>query len=86
MPRPVDNPPNPWATEHVEWLGEPPEAQLAVHEEEASSILDTEQKKEFDNLQQRSRDDMERLRDMVESGNMPLFPGAPQPPQGGKNL
>ncbi len=39
MPRPVDNPPNPWATEHVEWLGEPPDAQLAVHEEEAKSIL-----------------------------------------------
>lgn len=39
MPRPVANPPNPWATEHVEWLGEPPPAELAVYEEDARSIL-----------------------------------------------
>ena len=24
MPRPVDNPPNPWSSTHVEWLEEPP--------------------------------------------------------------
>ncbi|MFB6352135.1 MAG: radical SAM protein, partial [Bradymonadaceae bacterium] len=35
----VSNPPNPWADGHVEWLGEPPEAELKVFEEEARSIL-----------------------------------------------
>jgi DNA repair photolyase len=39
MPRPVANPPNPWLSEHVEWLGEPPEAKLEVFEERAKSIL-----------------------------------------------
>jgi len=39
MPRPVDNPPNPWLSEHVEWLGPAPPAQLEVFEEEAASIL-----------------------------------------------
>lgn len=39
MPRPVANPPNPWATQHVEWLEEPPQVQLEVYEEEARSIL-----------------------------------------------
>ena len=35
----VSNPPNPWSTTAVEWLGEAPPVQLAVHEEEARSIL-----------------------------------------------
>lgn len=35
----VKNPPNPWATHHVEWVGEPPEAELQVYEERAKSIL-----------------------------------------------
>ncbi len=39
MPRPVSNPPNPWAGPHVEWLGEPPPARLEVYEEEAKSVL-----------------------------------------------
>lgn len=39
MPRPVSNPPNPWHTAHVDWLGEPPPARLEVFEEEAKSIL-----------------------------------------------
>lgn len=39
MPRPVSNPPNPWSTTDVEWLGEPPPATLAVFEEEARSFL-----------------------------------------------
>lgn len=39
MPRPVSNPPNPWASTHVEWLDEPPAAALEVYEEEARSIL-----------------------------------------------
>ncbi|CDM64880.1 PA0069 family radical SAM protein [Pyrinomonas methylaliphatogenes] len=29
----VSNPPNPWSSESVEWLGEPPEARLEVYEE-----------------------------------------------------
>lgn len=39
MIRPVSNPPNPWDSTHVEWLGEPPEARLEVFEEEARSAL-----------------------------------------------
>lgn len=39
MPRRVSNPPNPWEATHPEWLGEPPEAELEVFEEEARSIL-----------------------------------------------
>ena len=39
----VDNPPNPWESEHVEWLGEPPEATLKVYEERARSILSENQ-------------------------------------------
>ncbi len=35
----VANPPNPYATEHREWLGEPPAAQVEVYEETAKSIL-----------------------------------------------
>ena len=39
MPRPVSNPPNPWESLHAEWLGEPPEAELQVYEEDARSII-----------------------------------------------
>lgn len=39
MVRPVENPPNPWHTQHAEWLGPPPLARLEVFEEEARSIL-----------------------------------------------
>lgn len=39
MRRPVSNPPNPWASQHVEWLGEPPAARLEVFEEEARSLI-----------------------------------------------
>lgn len=39
MPRPVSNPPNPWAGPHVEYLGPPPEATLHVYEERARSIV-----------------------------------------------
>lgn len=37
--RPVDNPPNPWQSVHVDWLGDPPPALPRVHEEQAQSIL-----------------------------------------------
>lgn len=37
--RPVSNPPNPWASTSVEWLGPPPPAELLVHEEQAKSLL-----------------------------------------------
>jgi DNA repair photolyase len=37
--RPISNPPNPWATTHLSWLGEPPPAKLEVFEEEARSVL-----------------------------------------------
>ena len=39
MPRRVSNPPNPWITAHVEWLEEPPVAELEVYEEDAKSVL-----------------------------------------------
>lgn len=39
MPRPVSNPPNPWASTHVEWLEEAPPATLEIFEEDAKSIL-----------------------------------------------
>jgi len=35
----VSNPPNPWADGHVEWLGEPPEVELKIFEQQARSIL-----------------------------------------------
>ena len=36
----VENPPNPWASTHVEWVGEPPEARLEVFEEtETRSVI-----------------------------------------------
>ena len=37
--RRVDNPPNPYLSEHREWLEPPPEATIEVHEETAGSIL-----------------------------------------------
>jgi DNA repair photolyase len=37
--RRVSNPPNPWATTHVEWLDEPPPVELEVYEERARSIV-----------------------------------------------
>ena len=37
--RPLDNPPNPWLSHHVDWLGDPPEQPLEVYEEDAKSIL-----------------------------------------------
>jgi DNA repair photolyase len=39
VPRRVDNPPNPWSSTHVEWLGEPPQAELVVYEERCKSAL-----------------------------------------------
>ncbi len=39
MARPINNPPNPWSSTHVEWLEEPPAATLSIFEEEARSIL-----------------------------------------------
>ncbi len=39
MTRLVSNPPNPWSTQHVELLGEPPPATLQVYEEQAKSIV-----------------------------------------------
>ena len=39
MLRPVSNPPNPWSSTEVEWIGEPPEGRIEVFEEEARSIL-----------------------------------------------
>ncbi len=42
-PRKVDNPPNPWASGYVEWLGEPPQARLVVYEEEARAVISENQ-------------------------------------------
>jgi DNA repair photolyase len=39
MLKPVSNPPNPWHSTHVEYLGEPPEAALEVFEEKSRTIL-----------------------------------------------
>jgi DNA repair photolyase len=39
MLKPISNPPNPWDSTHVEYLGEPPEAALEVFEEKSRSIL-----------------------------------------------
>src|SRR5918911_588576 len=38
-PRPIANPPNPWSTTEVEWLGEPPPARLEVYEDATREIL-----------------------------------------------
>ena len=37
--RPVENPPNPWLTTQVEWIGEPPEARQEVFEETATRTI-----------------------------------------------
>jgi DNA repair photolyase len=42
VPRPVENPPNPWQTQHVEWLGPPPDAKLDVFEETHSKSIVTQ--------------------------------------------
>jgi DNA repair photolyase len=39
VPRPRDNPPNRFEAAHIEWEGEPPPADLCVHEERAKSAL-----------------------------------------------
>jgi len=37
--RRVDNPPNPYLTQHAEWLEPPPEAQIEIYEETSGSVL-----------------------------------------------
>src|SRR5438045_8463052 len=37
----IDNPPNPWSSIQVEWIGEPPEAKLEVYEETATRSIIT---------------------------------------------
>jgi DNA repair photolyase len=39
MLRQIENPPNPYESQYVEWLGPPPKAEVQVYEEEAKSIL-----------------------------------------------
>jgi DNA repair photolyase len=39
LPRPIQNPPNPWQKAHVEWIGEAPPARLEIFEERAKSAL-----------------------------------------------
>lgn len=38
-PAPVRNPPNPWSSQQVEYLGEPPETGLEIYEDHSRSIL-----------------------------------------------
>jgi DNA repair photolyase len=38
-PRPISNPPNPWTTSAIDWLGEPPLAQAEVYEDATREIL-----------------------------------------------
>jgi DNA repair photolyase len=38
-PRPISNPPNPWTTSAIDWLGEPPLAQVEVYEDATREIL-----------------------------------------------
>ena len=37
--RPVDNPPNPYLSQHAEWLEPPPPARIEIYEETSGSIL-----------------------------------------------
>jgi DNA repair photolyase len=37
----IQNPPNPWSSTNLEWVGEPPEAKLEVFEEEATRSIIT---------------------------------------------
>jgi DNA repair photolyase len=39
MLRRISNPPNPWAANSVEWIGEPPTAELEVYEEDVKGAL-----------------------------------------------
>jgi DNA repair photolyase len=39
VPRPIANPPNPWESTHVEYLGAPPDAKLEVFEDDSKSIV-----------------------------------------------
>lgn len=39
QPRRIWNPPNPYLSEHREWLGEPPVAELEVYEDDSKSVL-----------------------------------------------
>ena len=39
MTRPIDNPPNPYLSQHAEWLEPPPLARVEVYEETSGSIL-----------------------------------------------
>lgn len=39
MLRPLNNPPNPWSSTEVEWIGEPPPGRIEVFEEEARTVL-----------------------------------------------
>ncbi|MEP6995813.1 MAG: PA0069 family radical SAM protein [Acidobacteriota bacterium] len=48
MPRLLSNPPNPWESVHAEWLGEPPEASLEIFEEDARSIIATNDSPDID--------------------------------------
>lgn len=38
-PLPVSNPPNPWSSTELEYLGPPPDARLEVYEEQARTVL-----------------------------------------------
>src|SRR5688500_3084920 len=38
-PEPISNPPNPWATTEVDYLGEPPTAEVQVHIDRTRTIL-----------------------------------------------
>ncbi|MBI1827349.1 MAG: PA0069 family radical SAM protein [Planctomycetes bacterium] len=37
--RPIDNPPNPYLSQHAEWLEPPPAAKLEIYEETSGSVL-----------------------------------------------
>jgi DNA repair photolyase len=39
VPKRVSNPPNPWTSTEVDWLDDPPKAELHVYEEDARSVL-----------------------------------------------
>ncbi|MCA9564602.1 MAG: PA0069 family radical SAM protein [Myxococcales bacterium] len=37
----IENPPNPWTGQHIDWIGEPPTAKLKVYRETARQIIST---------------------------------------------
>ncbi len=39
--RPISNPPNPWSTAEVDYLGEAPPARLEIYEDHSREILAT---------------------------------------------